>query len=439
MKKLVSIILSIMLMFSVSVPAFANTDETAVNAVYTSLTRLSLGADQFDAVVYDDLDLPTEDADYGATITWSSSDETVISSSGEVTRGNDTKSVTLTANITVGESRRNKVFSFRVPGIYDDNYNGLTLINEEFTGTTLSAKVENNTGSTLSQSGGYLNITNTGASRTNIYLKENKSGITENAALDFTIERTNKENEFIVFFKNQAGATIGRITIFGESTNYGSVYLHHYVNGDEKLVNSVHASELGSVTKFNVRLEFDPQNDFGRVWVNGVHIGNINMRSSADFAYIQILKTEIAGEIEEGSVHALKIDNLKVSYLADNYRSSILVCANEFDDDAVDAGISKAEEKNGYFIPTNNKEKIIALVSEADGGVVSDTEVIVEYDLRRVPGNGISNGGNNAIVKVTDNAGNQIFRLQWMDSSVENGGYMRFYHGTLLHPKQTRN
>jgi len=426
MKKFISILLSVMLMLSISVPAFANTDADAVNEVYASITRQSLGANPFDAVVYDNLTLPTTDPEYNSVIIWSSSNDAVISSSGEVTRGNDTKSVTLTANITVGESRRNKVFSFRVPGIYDENYNGFSMINEEFTGSTLSAKVENQSGSALSQSGGYLNIANTGASRTNIYLKENKSGISNNVALEFSVERTNKENEFTIFFKNQAGTTLNRLTLYGESTNYGSVYLRHYVDDSEKLVSSFNSSELGSVTKYNVRVETDPQNNLCRFWINGVHVGDTNMRSSSDIASIQILKTAIAGDIEEGSVHALKIDNIAVSYLDDSYRSAKLIYANEFDDDVIDSGISNAKEENGYFIPTNNKEKIIAIAGEADGGVVSDTEVIVEYDLRRIVGDGLSGAGNNAVVKVTDNAGVQVFRLQWMD--VDNG--MRFYHGT---------
>ena len=196
MKKLLSIVLGVMLVCSLAAPVFADAD--ALEAVYASLTRKSLGADNFDAVVYDDLTLPTTDEAYGSVITWSSDNEAVISSSGEVTRGNETKSVVLTANISVGESRGTKAFSFRVPGIFDENYNGLTVMNEEFEGATTISKVVNNSKSTFSQADGYLNVANadsTVASRTDIYLKENKEGFAGNAALELALEREDKEND----------------------------------------------------------------------------------------------------------------------------------------------------------------------------------------------------------------------------------------------------
>lgn len=420
MKKIIAIVLSTILMLTLSVSALANTEADAVNEVYASITRESLGANPFDAVVYDDLTLPATDAKYNSVITWSSSNDAVITSSGEVTRGNDTKSVNLTANITVGEARKTKVFSFRVPGIYDDNYNGLAMINEEFTGSTLSAKVENQSGSTLSQSGGYLNISNTGASRTNIYLKENKSGITEHAALEFSIERTNKENEFTVFFMNQDAKTISRITIFGESTNYGSVYLRHYENGSEKLVNSVSSSELGSSSKYNVRLETYPQNNFGRVWINGVHIGDINMRSSADIAYLQVFKTAISGEIEEGSTHSLKIDNLTVSYLADNYRSAKAIYMDEFDNDIT--SVEGMTEEKGVITPSKNNTYVIPM-----GNNTSDNEVVVEFDCIRKSSSGTADQFGRIYLSDSTNSNANIFNIMWYDGSST---FTRLYTGT---------
>ena len=421
MKKFISILLSVMLMLSISVPAFANTDADAVNEVYDSITRQSLGANPFDAVVYDNLTLPTTDSEYNSVITWSSSNDDVISSSGEVTRGNDTKSVTLTANITVGESRKNKVFSFRVPGIYDENYNGFSMINEEFAGSTLSAKVENQSGSDLSQSGGYLNITNTDASRTNIYLKENKSGIAENIALEFSVERTNKENEFTIFFRNQAGTTLNRLTFYGESTNYGSVYLQHYVDDSLKLVSSFNPSELGSVTKYNVRVETDPQNNLCRFWINGVHVGDTNMRSSSDIASIQILKTEIAGDIEEGSVHALKIDNIAVSYLDDSYRSAKPIYMDEFDDDI--SPVEGVNETNGVITPSKNSTYTIPMTSETSLG----NETVVEFDCVRKASSGTADQFGRIYLSDSKNSNANIFNIMWYDVSST---YTRLYNGT---------
>lgn len=61
------------------------------------------------------LELP-QTGDLGSTITWSSSNETAVSSSGAVTRGDDDQEVILTAVITMGDGSAGKTFPIVVAG-----------------------------------------------------------------------------------------------------------------------------------------------------------------------------------------------------------------------------------------------------------------------------------------------------------------------------------
>lgn len=67
-------------------------------------------------VAYSDIVLPVEGAN-GSTIEWASDDETVINTAGAVTRGNEDRTVVLTATVTSGAVSYTKAFSVNVPRI----------------------------------------------------------------------------------------------------------------------------------------------------------------------------------------------------------------------------------------------------------------------------------------------------------------------------------
>lgn len=70
-----------------------------------------------DGIIDASLSLPTAGS-YGSEITWSSSDDTVISSDGTLNRpsGGGLTSVTLTATVSSGSESTQKTFTFKVPG-----------------------------------------------------------------------------------------------------------------------------------------------------------------------------------------------------------------------------------------------------------------------------------------------------------------------------------
>ena len=84
-------------------------DQEIVDAVAADLTLPGTGS------VVADLDLPTVGT-HGATITWTSSDESVVTADGTVTRPSEQDAVvTLTATITSGDATATSAFDLTVP------------------------------------------------------------------------------------------------------------------------------------------------------------------------------------------------------------------------------------------------------------------------------------------------------------------------------------
>lgn len=92
-------------------------DESIVTQDADSLQIQYQGADTADRVV-EDLIL-TQTGDLGSTITWSSSDEAVVSNAGAVKQAKNAQNVTLTAVLEKGNFRQEKTFSVLVPGTGD--------------------------------------------------------------------------------------------------------------------------------------------------------------------------------------------------------------------------------------------------------------------------------------------------------------------------------
>ena len=102
------------------------------------LNEITLGGDRF----YDDIVLPTPNAD-GVTVTWSSSDESIVTSKGVVTRpaqGSSTASVTLTVTVSKGDISKQKSFVVYIPA-YD--MSDSDLVEGDMMNLTLNGHLDN--------------------------------------------------------------------------------------------------------------------------------------------------------------------------------------------------------------------------------------------------------------------------------------------------------
>ncbi|MBD0404536.1 immunoglobulin-like domain-containing protein, partial [Flammeovirga sp. EKP202] len=93
------------------------------------LTFNSLDPQDGNGILYD-VTLPTEGVN-GTTVAWTSSDENVISTTGEVKRANSSTSVTLQATISLNDETLTKDFTVNVLPMVDDQGN-LIMINADF-------------------------------------------------------------------------------------------------------------------------------------------------------------------------------------------------------------------------------------------------------------------------------------------------------------------
>ena len=99
--------------------------------------------------VVEDLELPLVGAKKGSTITWATTDASVIETDGTVHRAEHTKKAKLTATITKGDASDTKEFLVTVLGTYDNHY----VINSDAFNETNDIKhkyvVKNTSGSTV--------------------------------------------------------------------------------------------------------------------------------------------------------------------------------------------------------------------------------------------------------------------------------------------------
>ena len=104
----------------------ALTQNTAIlnNELYTSQITALMESVTLDAtVLYEDITLPTPGSN-GISVTWSSSNESVVSATGVVNRpayGSSDATVTLTATFSKGGISKQKTFTVTVPAAMDDN------------------------------------------------------------------------------------------------------------------------------------------------------------------------------------------------------------------------------------------------------------------------------------------------------------------------------
>lgn len=140
MKKKITVLLLALVMLASCVPAFAEGEENGLAAL-TKEDILSVPL-RDDGRLIDNLDLDLYKEIGGESVTWTSSDPSVISENGVVSRGEEDKDVTLTASVGENET---KSFNFNVPAAQNNVYALPNMtesyVDETFSGTELPANV----------------------------------------------------------------------------------------------------------------------------------------------------------------------------------------------------------------------------------------------------------------------------------------------------------
>ncbi len=140
MKKKITVLLLALAMLASCVPAFAEGEENGLAAL-TKEDILSVPL-RDDGRLIDNLDLDLYKEIGGESVTWTSSDPSVISENGVVSRGEEDKDVTLTASVGENET---KSFDFNVPAAQNNVYALPNMtesyVDETFSGTELPANV----------------------------------------------------------------------------------------------------------------------------------------------------------------------------------------------------------------------------------------------------------------------------------------------------------
>ncbi len=102
--------------------ASALSAQEAVNADLAAITEEGiLSVPLADGYLIDPLQTESiTKGENGSTITWTTSDESIISADGWVTRPQEDTYVTVTASAALGTAKAEKSFEFRVAGVFTD-------------------------------------------------------------------------------------------------------------------------------------------------------------------------------------------------------------------------------------------------------------------------------------------------------------------------------
>ena len=297
MKKLLGILLALTMLFTMGVPAMAE-GETALELDYAALTRNSiLTVASVDATLLDNLNLPTAGAN-GSTIAWASSDSSVISNTGVVTIPDFTKSVNLTATLSDGATEMKKVFAFRVPGKNDVlepahpmPAKGELIRKDDFNNNSIATSTIETVGAVAEENGKLHLSGTTGATTTaKIYLKEDKSAVTGEFIVEYTL------------YKNSLYGGMWVQNLSSKGSDYGYIYSFNYTeNGENSLRlrgadaddcgrwSDFHYAQFGAPsTTLKFTILFDTDNGTYETWINNRYAAKRTRMSSGatDLGYV---------------------------------------------------------------------------------------------------------------------------------------------------------
>lgn len=394
MKKLLSILLVFTTLFITCMPVGAE-DKAPLELDYDALTRNSLlTAGSVDATLLDNLVLPETGAN-GSTITWDSSDDTVITDKGVVTRPDFTKSVNLTATLSNGaDEPLKKVFSFRVPGKNEEldpahpmPVKGQLIRKDDFNDNTIDAATITTTG-TVVEENGKLHLTGAKdvATSAKIYVKEDKTAVTGNFILEFTL------------YKNglYSGIQVQTDAIGGK--DYGYFYSREYLyeDGNSLWLRGSSADEGGIYTKFpyttfgapSTTLKFtilyDSNASTYEVWINNRYAAK---RTSMD-----------AGAPDLGTITFTNLGGLATDFYVDDLscyeveKGEKVISEENFSGNTVpyrvDAGTATAAVSDGALSLSSSSSGSHSKIYINEGRSLKAGKYAVELSVERTSGSG---------------------------------------------------
>ncbi len=261
---------------------FQLSDAMSVEADHAGLSQASLyKIPLVGTYLMESLNLPTVGGN-GSTISWHSTHPDVISTTGWLTRPAADTEVTLTATVSKGEAQDlTKAFTFSVPG-RSTEVGDLPLVGEvkaydDFDDGTAGSLVTLDPGQgTAVEQNGRIELEKTGAAgmtQAHIYLKEDKSAVHGQFAVEFTLTR-----------KNNATPASTSIGVYGDNVGVGTqaaqlVWWHtawnlvalEYAqtrNGDEYSDTSALLTNYGAANTLKVTLYFDTNSQRVFFWLN---------------------------------------------------------------------------------------------------------------------------------------------------------------------------
>lgn len=302
----------------------------------------------------------------GSVITWSSSNEDIISSDGTVRRGETDTTVTLTATATKNSSRASRTFSFKVPGKTTD-INGLPgditaksyysfKDSEQLPEIETSKFYINSNGNdsdTLEKKDGKLvferkkwiwNTEAAGEPGIYIYADKQKKNIGGRVFTEFTLSKTrevlrgviqdNSEKELLKFSWEGNTFRMSAIDEDGEPVD-----LNLTVNSDETIKLSVFSDHTGARTKYSL-------------WINNEkHLDNVYSASKlADGISRIYLSTLVYASYGKNGTYS--VDNFGVYSVSDDYTNNPVVPPDtRTDEQKVDAALEIINENNILTVP----------------------------------------------------------------------------------------
>ncbi len=385
MKKLLSTLLTLSMLLAMLSTGAVYAASDAVQADADALTLddiLSVPSWDGNRLIDNlDLDCVTKGEVNQSPITWSSSNEAVISTTGIVTRGAEDAEVTVTATIGEGDDIASKAFTFVVPAAsksvngmpivtaskFEDTFSDAELNTSKYgkaTPTSYDSVVEENGKMTLTRS-------QWTSGEPNIDVKHEYNGSLSTTA-EFTLHST---------------SSYLRIAFVGYNWNGFPLYIHWYPKHNNISIgrggvetDSAEAGRIplpqsakGGKAKFTVTI--DAANKTYSVWVNNevVIASNPYMESNAQKPYMIRFSTITSGWMY--GVGSTAIDNLKIYESTPSDALTTLICAekNINISDSIISGNNKY--LTGEFVD-------LSTVTGSNGAAVSytvsDTSVISE-------------------------------------------------------------
>lgn len=397
MRKLLGLLLAIAMVFTVGVPVMAE-GESAAELDAAALTRSSiLTVSSTDATLLDNLNLPKVGAN-GSTITWTSSDSSVISNEGVVTRPDFTKTVNLTATLNEEVS---KVFAFRVLGKNDAIVAGHpvpekgTLIRkDDFNDGVIDANTITTTGN-VTEENGVLHLSGAKNVETSarVFLKEDQSALTGKVIVEYTLKKGGSEALY-------SGVQIESKPSSGD---YGYTYWYNYTfDGDTSndITNESIALRGGdgyarfaydafgtpsTLMKFTVL--YDTEAGTYETWINNRYAGKRTRMSASATDIKSIAFMNIGGLSTDATLDDFACYNIKEETVG------MVLSDEKFDGATVPSRV----EQKGAAAPTvsGGKLNLVSAASETaaniylnDGKTPMYGKFAVEFSLERTSSSG---------------------------------------------------